>query len=376
MRKVRIDYLQPGMKVARPVISSDGYVLLNTDIVLKKSYIEQLKFFNVSAIYIHDDLAPDLDVCDVISDNTRMEAIRSVKELVVNIRDNIFKEKKIIVRQEKIINTIKNIISDLLKNEDLVVNLTDIRTADSYTFAHSVNVCVLSILTGINLNFSENQLFHLGTGALLHDIGKTLIPNEIINKPGKLDEQEREKIKMHTIFDYNILENQSEISSFAAKVALQHHERIDGSGYPHGLKGKKIHLYSQITGIADVYDALTSDRVYRKAFLPHEAYEFLSGTGGTIYDYNLVKVFLSQIAPYPVGTFVKLNTGEIGVVVDVPKELTIRPVIRVFFKENRLVKEPYELKLTHLTQVVIKDIITEPELMQIKNGQKEKQIIY
>jgi hypothetical protein len=120
-------------------------------------------------------------------------------------------------------------------------------------------------------------------------------------------------------------------------------------------------------GIADVYDALTADRVYRKGYLPHEAYEFLAGAGGSMFDYELIKVFLSHIAAYPVGTLVRLNTGEIGVVVDTPKGLTTRPVVRVLFKDGSLLKDPYEVKLAESTRVLVSEVLSDEEFDKLKN---------
>lgn len=349
------------MKVARTVYSSDGYTLLAAGIVLKERYIRQLKFFDIPAIYVEDDLLPDVEVEDVISKKTRIEAIITVKEMMTNVREQIQTGKRFLLSGPKLRETVEDIIKDLLARKKLIVNLSDIRSTDSYTFAHSVNVCVLAVLTGIALNFSKSQLLQLGMGALMHDVGKIIVPLEILNKPGRLTAEEYKIIQRHSEFGYEILQNQPGISKLSAKIAFEHHEKFDGSGYPQGLKGEDIHLFSRIVGIVDVYDALTADRVYRKGYLPHEAYEYLAATGGSMFDFDLVKVFLSHVAAYPVGTIVRLNTGEVGVVVETPIGITTRPVVRILYREGRLLKEPYEIKLYESCRVLISDVLSDEE---------------
>lgn len=358
MRKVGVDYLKPGMNVARTVYSSEGYVLLNVGMILKERYIEQLKSFNIPAIYVEDNLAPDVEVEDVISEQTRMQAVRTVKEVFRNMNLRVNSGHSLVLEEEKLAGAVQDIIKDLLNSKNLVVNLVDIRATDSYTFGHSVNVCVLSVLTGIALKLTQKQLTYLGMGALMHDIGKIMVPAEILNKPGTLTAPEYAVIQRHSEFGFNILSKQREMNSLAAKIAIQHHERYDGSGYPQGLKDQEIHLFARIVGMVDVYDALTADRIYRKGYLPHEAYEFLAGAGGSLFDYELVKEFLSYIAAYPAGTIVKLNTGEIGVVIDTPQGLTTRPVVRVLFDEGHILEEPYEIKLAEKMRVLVTEVIT------------------
>lgn len=365
MRKLPIDKLKPGMKVARTVYSSDGYILLAAGVVLKERYIRQLKFFDVPAIYVEDDLLPDVEVEDVISEKTRVEAIITVKEMLTNVRQQVQSGKRFLLSGPKLKETVEDIIKDLLTRKKLIVNLNDIRSTDSYTFAHSVNVCVLAVLTGIALNFSKSQLLQLGMGALMHDVGKIIVPLEILNKPGRLTAEEYKIIQRHSEFGYEILQSQPGISKMSAKVAFEHHEKYDGSGYPLGLKGEEIHLYSRIVGIVDVYDALTADRVYRKGYLPHEAYEYLAATGGSMFDYDLVKVFLSHVAAYPVGTIVRLNTGEVGVVVETPIGMTTRPVVRVLYRDGHVLKKPYEIKLYESYRVLISDVLSDDEWQKI-----------
>lgn len=332
MRRLPWYALYPGLEVARPVYNKNGQVLLSTGTILTKRYIERLKILGIQALYIEDGLAPDIEVNDVIIDETRIRAVSLVRNFFVD-RDRetggIIKRGAIMSRD--MTETISEIIDQLMENKNTVVNLVDIRGYDEYTFSHSVNVCVLSILTGITLGFNRQRLFQLGMGTLLHDVGKILIPQELLNKKDVLTVEDFEELKKHCHYGHQIIKSGNMTDIVAASVSLQHHERYEGQGYPNGLKGKQIHEFSRIAGIADTYDAVTVDRVYRKAIPPDEAWELISGSGGSLFDYDITKAFLSHIAAYPVGTIVLLSSNEVGVVVENIKGYSKFPRVRVIF---------------------------------------------
>ena len=171
-------------------------------------------------------------------------------------------------------NSVCKMIDELMDVSDTMVNLQDLKSNDQYTFSHSVNVCVLSLITGISMKYGEEKLRELGIGAMLHDVGKTRIPSEILNKPGSLTAEEFDIIKKHTSYGYELLKKSKELSTYASYIALTHHERYDGEGYPLGLRGEELHEFARIVSIADVYDAITSDRVYKKRSNINEAVEY------------------------------------------------------------------------------------------------------
>jgi HD-GYP domain-containing protein (c-di-GMP phosphodiesterase class II) len=225
---------------------------------------------------------------------------------------------------------------------------------DDYTFAHSVNVCVLSIISGIGLGYSISRLKELGVGAILHDIGKLKVPQELLKKPSQLTVEEFEEIKKHTIYGYEILKNNKKVSMVSAFIAFGHHERYDGSGYPLQLKGESIHHCARIVAVADVYDALTSDRVYRKKIKPHEAIEYILSLSAHHFDEEIVQSFIRFVAIYPVGTGVILNTKERGVVISENKDMPTKPVIRVVYSEKgKKVSKYYEIDLSSSKNVFI-----------------------
>lgn len=327
-----IDSLKPGMVVAKAIYDADGHILLNKGVVIKQSYIRHLKMLKVPAVYITDKYLGDVEVPDVVNEQTRLKAVKIIK----NVFNDQSQEKRHIplLTDSSIQQVVNTIIEDLLDQNSLMINLSDIRTMDDYTFAHSVNVCILALLTGITLNYSRAALKLLGIGALLHDIGKVCIPLNILNKPGKLTPKEYKEICRHAELGYEMLRQQKGISQVSAQVALQHHERYDGSGYPQGLKGEDIHEFARITGVVDVFDALTADRIYRPAFPNYEAYEMLAAAGNFTHDYKIVEAFLYNIAVYPVGTLVKLNSGDIAVVIGTRRGQSYRPKVKLLFNDS------------------------------------------
>lgn len=367
MYRVSVDALQPGMKVAKAIYTSDGQILINRGVGLKPRYIDNLRKFGIAAIYVEDNLAVDVVVEDVIDEATRIEATKTVREFFINTQQS--SAGRALISNQQLEKTVNQIIEDLLSQKELMVNLQDIRTMDDYTFAHSVNVCVLSLITGIAFGFSKTQLTHLGMGALLHDIGKTKIPQSIMNKPGKLTEEEFSIMQKHSQYGYDILREQ--VSLLTAHMALEHHERYDGTGYPNGMQGKDIHLFSRICSVADVYDAVTADRVYRKAFAPHEAYELLAASGGSHFDYHVVSTFLRNVAAYPTGTWVELNTGEIGVVVETKPGFSTRPLVRLMFgpgPEREPLSSPEDVDLTKELNRLVSRVVPREEIEKIANS--------
>jgi HD domain. len=240
MRKVLIDHVQPGMKLARSIFTSDGNVLLGSGVELSQRYIKRLKGKGIFHIYIEDELSQGIEIDDVITDETRTQAKAIVKKVMFDII-----EKDTISEASQITSVVNRIVDELLESKDVLVNLNDMRLMDEYTFGHCVNVCVLSVMTGIAMGYNQLRLRDLGVGALLHDIGKMKISADILKKPGRLTEDEYKEIKMHTILGFDILRQCDDISKVSANTALGHHERCDGTGYPNKLHKNQIHEFSK-----------------------------------------------------------------------------------------------------------------------------------
>lgn len=336
-KKTSINDLKEGMILGENLYDSFGNILLSDGIVLKKSYIVKIKGLDISKVKIKNSsfkkyrCKEDKAIKDPYLLETRLEAEKFVKEAMGNIYLNDVLAKKAL----KVVN---KLIEELIENEEIVISLDKLRKIDDYTLEHSVNVCILSLVIGITMGIEYKELVDLGLGAILHDIGKMMVPKSILNKPGPLTINEYKIIKNHTTYGYDILKNNKIISEKAAQVALNHHERLDGNGYPLGKKEKQINLYARIVAISDVYDALTSDRVYKKKIEAHKALEYICKMVGTQFDNEIVKKLISCIGIYPMGSIVKLNTNEIGLVVDINKIRPTKPIIRIILDEkgNRL----------------------------------------
>jgi HD-GYP domain-containing protein (c-di-GMP phosphodiesterase class II) len=340
------------MQLAKNIYSADGSTLLAAGTRLSDNFINKLKQFGVSTVYISDKYVGKIEVDELVKIQTKNEAIRITKEVMNNIRqDKTW-------NGEDIHKVVIDIIEDLFKNQDILYNLVEIRAMNDYHYAHNVAVCVLSLMTGISIQYDYQKLKQLGTGALLHDIGKSKISLKILNKKGKLTEEEYNEIKKHPDLGYNILKHSGNINEEEAYIARQHHEKFDGSGYPLGLRGNEICESARIVALADVYDAMSTDRVYRKRFLPQEVIEYIRDQGQIQFDPELSKIFLENIAPFPIGSMVLLNNGQKGVIIKVSKDFPARPLIKIIFDEDGIaMKKPLEKDLKkELTLFVVKTL--------------------
>ncbi len=340
------------MHLAKNIYSADGNTLLAAGTRLSDNFIEKLKQFGVSTVYISDKYIGKIEVDELVKTQTKNEATRITKEVM----NNICQDKTL--DGEDIHQVIVRIIDELFENHDILYNLVEIRAMNDYHYAHNVAVCILSLMTGITLYYSYPQLKQLGTGALLHDVGKSKIPLKILNKKGNLTQKEYEEIKKHPSLGYDILMKSKNISEEEAFIAWQHHERFDGSGYPLGLRGMEICEPARIVALADVYDAMSTDRIYRKRYLPQEVVEYIRDQGPNQFDPKLSKVFLENIAPFPIGSMVLLNNGQKGIVIHVNREFPARPLIKMMWGQNgNLIKEPEEKDLKKdLTLFVVKTL--------------------
>lgn len=364
MRRVSLELLQPGMITAKPVFGTEGQILINSGVEIKQSYIKHLKSLALTSIYIYDSRLEGVEVEDVIAESTRMEARSITKEIMVAASESSNGKVRIsYLKEEKLTRVVDKIIDDLLSNKDAVVNLADIRSADGYTFSHCVNVSILSALTAAKLNYSNQRLKDITAGAILHDLGKIRIPKSILNKPGKLTKEEFGTIQEHVDFGYKIFKETSLHTVSSAAVVLQHHERQRGQGYPQGLHKEDINPLAQIAAIADVYDALISDRPYRQGMQPHQVVEMLSAQAGVEFNVEFLRVFLSFIAAYPVGTHVLLSNGESGLVISNKAKFPLRPKVRILYIYNGENLEPhhnpYELDLLKVLDLVVIEVVRE-----------------
>lgn len=330
MRQLSINRLQDGDILGRTIYTNDGRVLLGRGVKLTGTYIERLKNLGISIVYIDDEESKDIIIDDVISEEHRREAMASLDNAVQAVK--VGKD----FDGASIKKSIDNIIQDILFQKEILIGLTDMRTFDNQIFSHSVNVCVLSTILGKALGFDQESLQGLAIGALFHDIGTTKLPKELLTKREPFTPEEEELYKTHTNHGFEILRTKRELNLLSAHIAFQHHERLNGSGYPRRLEGSAVHQWAQIVGIADFYDTLVNDGPGHTRIPPHEACEVIMGSAEKFFPKDLIITFLRHIAAYPTGSTVKLNSGEIGIVVDQNKSLPMRPIVRVLLADKQL----------------------------------------
>lgn len=346
MRLIATKLLRDKDVLSKPVFHDNGQILVQADFPLTQRMINRLIKLGIGYVYIDDDITRDIEFKPVITDKTRKEAIDTIKN-----QFNEIEKHRIIGHSLNTINlsknfskVVQNILFDIKKSNDVVSILSDMYCYDTYIFTHSLNVTIYSIGLAMEMKFTEKQLMEIGLGAILHDVGKVMIPKEILEKKDHLTDEEFGIIKEHSRAGFDLLRNAPNISLLSAHCAFQHHERLNGSGYPQGITGEEIHPYAKILAVADVFDAVTSNRVYRKAMLPHEGLEILFAGAGSLFDKQIVEIFSRTVAIYPIGITIYLNDGRKGVVVKQNKSFSMRPIIRVFQHGDESV-EPYELDL-------------------------------
>lgn len=286
----------------------------------------------IAHIELHRVLLVDKKLGETVKDTKKkagevfLAAIETVKELV----DSVHLDKAFNMR--KVSTLVHTMVDTILEDRDALMGLTSIKMHDEYTFAHSVNVAILSIAQGTFLSFDKTQMAALGVAGMLHDIGKVSIPLEIINKPEKLTDQEWEIMKRHPIEGALILSDVQAMTKLAMVVAFEHHQHGDVRGYPRFDDVVQQHPFSQIAAIADAYDAIVAARVYYKVMTPPDrAIRILLGKRGTTFNPVLVKAFVNMIGIFPVGTILKLSTGEIGLVTHQTRDL-MRPRVLLLTK--------------------------------------------
>ncbi|MFB9328492.1 HD-GYP domain-containing protein [Paenibacillus aurantiacus] len=341
MRYISIEQVEPGQYLGKTVYSANGTVMLSAGVQLTVFMINTLNRIGVTMIYIQDPTLVDVETEDVLSERTKQAVIREMNDTFEAVRSG--KEWS----TKKIGASVSQIMEDVMNNKEVLVQLTDIRTKDNARYVHSLNVCMMSTLIGMNMGLNALQLKDLAIGALLHDVGKTL--------PGAKSDPALDLKQHHTWRGYELLKSKHEFNLLIAHVALQHHERLDGKGIPRGLTAPDIHLYAKIVAVANLYDNLIN--VYDgEGLLPHDACEKLMSLSGEALDRDVLIQFTRIVSVYPNGMAVRLSTKETGVVVRQHRGLPGRPVIRVA-KGEKDEMEVKEIDLAVHTTVFIEAVL-------------------
>jgi hypothetical protein len=349
MRQISLAEARPGMILARHIISSAGRILLAPDVALTDEYLLKLASIPVATIFIKDPDHPDLETPEYLSVQTQQRALAILDATMKQIvRGETF-------TPDAIDSVASDIVEDLLMQPNLTIHLSGIMTHDDYTLAHSLNCSIYSAILARIAGYAVPQIKEVTSGALLHDVGKMFVEKTILNKPGRLTEEEFAAIKIHAEQGFKaLIAKRWELSSLVAHMAWQHHERINGDGYPRQLQGEQILPYARLLAITDVYEAITVNRPYRKAMAPDAIHDTISSGIGTDFDAHFGQLFLSKLAIYIAGMRVALNSGETAIVAAVPEETPQRPVVRLIaYPDGSPCTPPREINLADHPEIQI-----------------------
>jgi HD-GYP domain-containing protein (c-di-GMP phosphodiesterase class II) len=364
---VAVQDLRPGMVLAENLFDQDGNVLLSVGMILKQSFIHKIfetHLISVRIETIEDTLDHSADEIEVDGQDV-VHAVFQAREQAREVIKRSLQEVLIhnAVNGDLILSVVNKIIEELLNQEDIVINLNKLQLVDDYLFEHSVNVSIYSIITGIMMGLNKEKLVILGTGAMMHDVGKMMLEKEILNKPGLLSDEEFQYVKQHTTMGYDLLMRTQRIHPDAAMIALNHHERLDGNGYPKGSSVSDISILSKIVSVVDVFDALTSDRVYSKRINHFKAMEYICSMIDVHFDEMVTKTFIKTVGYFYRGLVLQLSNGDIGVVIREDKAL---PVVKIVIdSHNQKVTNNFEVDLKKNPTVRIQDVFLRNRQMLI-----------
>ena len=330
-----VNEVQPGMEVGRMVLTPDDKVILSEGTILTESMLKGLEFWNITTVFIKQPLSSEPDIDFSIPETPAQKKFFADYDDTVEVVKNAFAKLRFF--KEVPLETMKNLtattIEPLIHSTGVINHMNLVRRQDDYTFHHSVNVAIICGTLGKWLGYTGQEWQDLILTGLLHDIGKTQIPLEILNKPGKLTAEEMDIMQQHTTRGYKLLRDKPNIPNGILHGILQHHERFDGSGYPLALPGEQIHKYAKIIAVADIYDAMTSDRVYHRKTSPFTVVEQMVEEMFKKLDPEIVTAFLNNVRDYFVGNIVELSDGRQAEVIYLGQFMASRPVVVTEDKE-------------------------------------------
>lgn len=357
-----MEFVEPGAVLGQTILDDMNRPLLKEGTILTSSYINRLKAYGYTSIYLNDPLTYDISIEEFVPRDLKTNLLAGVRKVFTEVRkssrlDSIMADKTVYA----LVDLFKDVLDAVSGDTLFELHMGSILNKDSGLLEHSFNVALFSTIIASASGLNATKIKDIGIGALLHDIGKIVIPESILNKAGPLSPEEWVEIKKHPLVGYDIIRKQSAFSVLSAHCALQHHERLDGTGYPRSLKGDEIHLVGKITGIADVFEAMTAPRPYKKPILPGDVMEYLFTHSQDWFDPELIELFRSNIALYPLGVNVQLSDGHEGVVMKNTKNFASRPQVRVTSFMGSPVS-PYDLDLATVLNVTITGSTQTPTL--------------
>lgn len=312
MRYKSIEDIKIGDVLAIALYDTDNRLMLACGKSLTNRVIENVRAMGIQGIYVEDEFSEGIEVEDCMPPHFRGEVIQSLKKFDIDHSVECARQ-----------------MVDMVMEGGAYLEYVNLKTFDNYTYEHSLSVSFYATLMGMALGYAKKELTNLTVAGLLHDLGKQMIPESILNKPGKLTDEEYEKVKEHPYLGYVMLQESQTISSTIRVSIYQHHENEDGSGYPRNLKGNQIYRFAKIIHIVDVYDALISKRPYKEPMPVAKALEFIQQKSGSMFDEHYIDVFLKIVPAYAKGSEVTLSNGEKGIVAENYANSVLRPKIRL-----------------------------------------------
>ena len=367
---VPLRIVQPGMMIDQAIIDRAGRVLIARRTRLEDFHIDALKKMGVTGIYTcegTEDVKPaDADKPQElpeplqkkyeqvkVKDPAKVQISESVRSRVAQGVQYLYQD----TQSPDFTNASRSITDDLLRaiedNDAVAVDIGALKISDEYTFKHSVDVATMSMIVARKYGLDDEQVYEIGIAGLLHDIGKSKVPNEILNKAARLTDEEFAIMKQHSVYGYRILQSKEDLSMEIKLGVLQHHEKMNGKGYPMGITGDKIDLFSRLISVSDIYDALVTERPYKKPFSPRDAVEMIMSMTEEL-DITVMRCFLESVILYPVGTDVALSNGETARIVENVPNAVLRPKVLGFrgrSKYQAFVQKGLVVEIDHQSRI-------------------------
>lgn len=314
MRYISIDQLQAGMILGNYVFDEDYRVLLSQNKELTQKLIDRLIAIGCHGVYIEDEISEGVVVESVIPPELCSKGMQCVQNGDI----------------DGCLTVAKAMIDEILSKPNISMDMLDLQEYEDYTYIHSVNVATIAGIIAMGMGLKPETIEHAIVAGLLHDLGKLTIPLEILNKPGKLTDEEYALVKNHPQYSYEAIKDRWDIAPEIKVAVLFHHENVNGTGYPRGQNADDMHVLTKILHVADVFDAMVSRRPYKDPYSPKDAAEFMMAQCNIMFDMECVQLLLNYVPMYPKGTEVELSDGRKGIIIENNGIHNLRPVVRLF----------------------------------------------
>ena len=324
MRYTPINQVKSEMILGQEIHDASGRLLLSKHLKLTEENISYIAFLGIPGVYIDDKFVKEVEIEEIVKPEIRQTAVSLVQNLFLTVA-----EGELPNQENEIKKNVEEIVNNVLENEDVMYNLIELKTYDDYTYFHSANVAILAGVIGAKCGLTKQELEDIVISGFLHDIGKVFIDPNIINAPRRLTEEERLKMMAHPRSGYEFLVENYHFSERVLRAVYEHHEWVNGMGYPCHKKEDELLLNSKILKAADVYDAMTSRRSYHAPYLPGEVLEYIMGRSGMEFDTQIVQVMTNELCVYPLGCEVELSDSTHAIVIKNHRGFVLRPTIKL-----------------------------------------------